>query len=53
MKPHINGVPIETLARAYELVTNGGTIAGVAERFGIGYDRLRKALWAAKTKGIR
>ena len=53
MKSHINGVPTETLARAYELITNGGTIAGVAERFGIGYDRLRMALWQAKTKGIR
>ena len=53
MRPHINGVQIETLARAYELITNGGTIAGAAERFGIGYDRLRKALWVAKTKGIR
>lgn len=53
MKSSINGVPTETLARAYELITIGGTLAGAADRFGIGYDRLRKALWLAKTKGIR
>lgn len=53
MKSHINGVPVETLAKAYELISNGGTISGVAERFGINYDRMRKALWVAKNKGIR
>lgn len=53
MKSHINGVPIETLARAYELISIGGTIAGAAERFGINHDRLRKAIWIAKTRGIR
>lgn len=53
MKPKINGIPTETLAHAYELITIGATLDGVSERFAINRDRLRKALWLAKTKGIR
>jgi len=52
MKSHINGVPIYTLAHAYELLSIGATMTGVAERFGINRDRLRKAVWLAKTKGL-
>ena len=53
LKTHINGVPLETLVRAYELISIGGTISGVSERFGVNYDRMRKSLWRAKTYGIR
>ena len=53
MKPQINGVLTETLAHAYELISAGATLDGVSERLGINRDRLRKALWLAKTRGIR
>ena len=53
LKTRINGVPIDTLVHAYELISIGGTISGVAERFGINYDRMRIALWQARTHGIR
>lgn len=52
MKTHINGVPVDRLAEAYELITLGAIPKLVAAHMGINYDRLKKALWLAKTKGV-
>ena len=52
VKTHINGVPVETLAHAYELITIGATLAGVSERLSINRQRLCKAIALAKRDGI-
>jgi DNA-binding transcriptional regulator LsrR (DeoR family) len=51
-KTHINQVPLEIVVKAYELIYNGGTLAGVAERFGINRDRLGRAIRLAKQNGV-
>jgi len=52
MKTHINGVPIDLLARCYELIENGGTLSGVAGRFSLNKERLSKAISLAKLDGL-
>jgi pimeloyl-CoA synthetase len=52
LKTHINGVPIDLLARCYELIENGGTLSGVAGRFSLNKERLSKAICLAKRDGL-
>jgi hypothetical protein len=52
VKSHINGVSVSDLAQCYELLTCGGTLAGIADRFGINKERLSKAICLAKRNGL-
>jgi hypothetical protein len=52
LKTHINGVPIDLLAKCYELIENGGTLSGVAGRFSLNKERLSKAICLAKRDGL-
>jgi len=52
LKTHINGVQIDMLAKCYELIENGGTLSGVADRFSLNKERLSKAICLARRDGL-
>jgi len=52
LKTSINGVPVDLLAKCYELIENGGTLSGVACRFSLNKERLSKAICLAKRDGL-
>jgi hypothetical protein len=52
VKTHINGVSVSVLAHCYELLSLGGTLQGIAARFGINKARLSKAICLAKRNGL-